>query len=147
MKEFKHFGVYGLIIEDERIVLVKKNGGPYDKKFDLPGGSIEFGETPLEALKRELKEEIGIELKTCELIDADSVKFDWTYNDELLKWHHVGIFYKVLSYDNDIKTNVEIDDKNNDSYGALIYDINNLKEKELSEIAILELKKLGFKLN
>ena len=147
MKEFKHFGVYGLIIEDERIVLVKKNGGPYDKKFDLPGGSIEFGETPLEALKRELKEEIGIELKTCELIDADAVKFDWTYNDELLKWHHVGIFYKVLSYDNDIKTNVEIDDKNNDSYGALIYDINNLKEKELSEIAILELKKLGFKLN
>ena len=147
MKEFKHLGVYGLIIEDNKIVLVKKNGGPYDGKFDLPGGSIEFGETPLEALKRELKEEIGIELKTCELIDDDSVKFDWTYNDELLNWHHIGIFYKVLSYEGDIKTNVEIDDKNDDSLGALVYDINNLKKEELSEIAILELEKLGLKLN
>lgn len=147
MKEFKHLGVYGLIIEDEKIVLVKKNGGPYDGKFDLPGGSIEFGETPLDALKRELKEEIDIELKKCELIDADSVKFDWTYNNEPLKWHHIGIFYKVLGYENDIKTNVEIDDKNDDSLGAILYDINKLKEEDLSDIAILELKKLGFKIN
>lgn len=147
MKEFKHLGVYGLIIENEKIVLVKKNGGPYDGKFDLPGGSIEFGETPLEALKRELKEEIGIELKKCELIDADSIKFDWTYDNELLKWHHIGIFYKVLSYENDIKTNVEIDDKNDDSLGAILYDINKLKKEDLSDIAILELKKLGFKIN
>ena len=57
MKEFKHFGVYGLIIEDNKVVLVKKNGGPYDGKFDLPGGSFEFSETPQEALKRELLEE------------------------------------------------------------------------------------------
>jgi len=147
MKEFKHFGVYGLIIENNKIVLVKKNGGPYDGKFDLPGGSFEFGETPQEALKRELLEEIGINLKECELVDADSVKFDWFYNNEPLKWHHIGIFYKVLSYENNILTNVNIDDKNNDSFGAEYYDINKLKKEDLSEIAILELEKLGFKLN
>ena len=146
MKEFKHLGVYGLIIENNKIVLVKKNGGPYDGKLDLPGGSIEFGETPLETLKRELLEETGIELKTCELIDADSVKFDWSYNNELLKCHHIGIFYKILSYENNIKTDVEIDDKNDDSFGAEFYDINILREEVLSEIAILELKKLGYKL-
>lgn len=146
MKEFKHFGVYGIIIKSGKIVLVKKKGGPYDGKFDLPGGSIEFGETPQEALKRELSEEIGIKLKESELIDADSVKFDWTYNNELLKWHHIGIFYKVLNYENNIQTNMEIDDKNNDSLGAEFYDINNLKKEELSEITILELEKLGYTL-
>lgn len=147
MKEFKHFGVYGIIIENNNIILVKKNGGPYDGKFDLPGGSIEFGETPLEALKRELKEEIGIDLKTCELIDADSVKFNWEYNDEMLNWHHIGIFYKVLSYDNNVKESIEIDSKNNDSFGAVSLDINNLKKEALSQLAILELEKLGITLN
>ena len=146
MKEFKHFGVYGIIIGNNKIILVKKNGGPYDGKFDLPGGSIEFGETPLEALKRELKEEIGIDLKICELIDADSVKLNWEYNGELLDWHHIGIFYKVLSYDNNIKENIEIDNRNNDSFGAVSLDVNNLKKEELSQLAILELEKLGVKL-
>ena len=146
MKEFKHFGVYGIIIENNNIVLVKKNGGPYDGKFDLPGGSIEFGETPLEALKRELKEEIGINLGDCELLDVDSVKFNWEYNNEMLKWHHIGIFYKVLSYENKVKESIEIDSKNNDSYGASICSVDGLEKDTLSEIAILELEKLGIKL-
>ena len=146
MKEVKHYGVYGLIIENGEIVLVKKYGGPYDGKLDLPGGSIEFGETPKEALNRELKEEIGIDLKTCELIDADSVKFDWEYNDENLRWHHIGIFYRVLEYDGNIRKYIDIDSKNDDSLGAEVYDINKLKEESLSEIAILELNKLGYKL-
>ena len=40
-----------------------------------------------------------------------------------------------------------IDDKNNDSLGAKFYNINSLKKEELSEIAILELEKLGYTLN
>lgn len=147
MKEFKHLGVYGLIIEDGKVVLVRKNGGPYDGKYDFPGGSIEFGETPQQALKRELLEEIGIELKKCELIDADSVKFDWKYNGEQLKLHHIGIFYNILDYDGNIKRNMEIDDRNNDSLGAEFYTISDLKRDELSEIVILELEKIGYTFN
>ena len=57
MKEHKHLGVYGLIIKDEKILLIKKVTGPYDGKLDLPGRTIEFGETPEETLRRELLEE------------------------------------------------------------------------------------------
>lgn len=146
MKEHKHLGVYGLIIKDDRIVLIKKNGGPYDKKLDLPGGSLEFGETPEEALKRELQEEVGIELKKYELYDASSVTFDWVYNGEILKWHHIGIFYKILDFKNEIKLDVEIDSKNDDSLGAGFYEIGTLRKEDLSEIAILELEKLGYSL-
>ena len=42
MRQFKHIGAYGLIIKDEQIVLIKKVGGPYSDKLDLP---LPFGPT------------------------------------------------------------------------------------------------------
>lgn len=147
MKQKKHFGVYGILIKDNKIVLIKKKTGPYDGKLDLPGGSFEFGETPEDVLKRELLEEVGIKIKTYELIDANSVKFNWQYQNELLDWHHIGIFYKIISYEHEITRTISIDEQNDDSLGADFYEINKLKKEELSEITILELEKLGYELN
>ena len=148
MKEYRHLGAYALIIKEDKIVLIKKCGGPYDGKLDLPGGTIEFGETPEETLKRELKEEIGIDVINYELFDANSVTFEWNYKeDKILNHQHIGIFYKVNNYNNEIQKEVAIDEKNDDSLGADFYEINKLKKEELSSIVILELEKLGYKLN
>ena len=141
--KYNHLGVYGIVIKDNKILLIKKVGGPYDGKLDLPGGTIEFGERPIETLKRELKEEVGIDVKKYELLDCDSVSFDWEYNKEKVMVHHIGIFYKVIDYDNDIKKEIEIDEKNDDSLGAEFYDINKLNKSELSEIAILILNNIN----
>lgn len=147
MKEFRQLGAYGLIIENEKILLIKKSGGPYDGKLDLPGGTIEFCEKPIIALKRELLEEVGIEVLKYELFDADSVIFEWQYKEDILvKVQHTGIFYKVLNYQNEIKNNILIDEINDDSLGAEFYDINSLSKSNLSAIAILELDKLGYKI-
>lgn len=147
MKKFKHLGVYGLIIKDDKIVLIKKVGGPYNGKLDLPGGTIEWGETPEETLIRELKEEVGIDVIEYELFDANSITFEWTYKGELEKGHHIGIFYKILEYKNDILNNINIDNQNDDSNGAEFYNIKDLKKHMLSDIAVLEIEKLGYKLN
>lgn len=148
MKEFKQLGAYALIIKDEQILLIKKCGGPYDGKLDLPGGTIEFCEKPEEALLRELNEEVGIEVKEYELFDANSVAFEWQFKEDVIvKVHHTGIFYKVLDYANEIRHEVEVDEVNDDSLGADFYAIKDLKKEELSEIAILELEKLGYELN
>ena len=67
MKQIKHLGTYGLILKGDDIVLIKKVGGPYDGKLDLPGGTIEFGETPVKALIREIKEELNIDIHENEI--------------------------------------------------------------------------------
>lgn len=148
MKEYKQLGAYGLVIKDDKILLIKKNGGPYDGKLDLPGGTIEFCERPEEALKRELMEEVGIEVVECQLFDADSVAFEWQFKEDVLvKVHHTGIFFTVSNYSNEIKNEVKVDEVNDDSLGAEFFNISKLSKNELSAIAILELEKLGYKLN
>ena len=147
MKELKHIGVYGLVIENNKILLIKKYGGPYDGKLDLPGGTIEFMEKPVDTLKREFMEEVGIDVICYNLYDVDSVNLDFKYNDNLIKIHHIGIFYKVLEYKGNIKSEIDIDSINDDSVGAEFYDIDKLNKNDLSLIAILELEKLGYVLN
>lgn len=59
-------GVRGLIIDkDERILLVKHT---YVTGFYLPGGGVEPGETIVQALERELREECAISLKSPPLL-------------------------------------------------------------------------------
>lgn len=146
MKQFKHLGAYGLIIEERKIVLIKKKGGPYNEKLDLPGGTIEWGETPEHTLIRELNEEVGIDVTNYELFDANSVVLEWMHKEELEKVHHLGIFYKILDYNNDVLEKNKIDEKNDDSLGARFYEIDKLRKNELSDIAKLEIEKLGYKL-
>lgn len=144
MKEFKHIGVYGLVIQNEKVLLIKKNGGPYDGMLDLPGGTIEFCERPQETLIREMKEEVGIEVKSYELLDADSVSFDCKFRGEVIRVHHIAIFYRVTEYTENVVLNIEINDKNDDSLGADFYEIAKLQNKDLSKIALLLLDKLGY---
>lgn len=147
MKEFRHLGVYDILIKNDKILLIKKGNGPYKGLLDLPGGTIEFDESPKEALKRELVEEVGIKLTEYDLIDSDSVSFTWEYNNDLFKVHHIGIFYKIISYSGEVNNNIKIDEVNDDSMGADFYDIKSLKKEKLSKIVLLELKKLGYIIN
>lgn len=148
MKEYKQLGAYGILISEGKILLIKKANGPYAGKLDLPGGTIEFCERPEVALKRELFEEVGIEVLNYELYDADSVSFEWNFKEDTqIKVHHTGIFYKILDYKNEIKIENVVDEVNDDSLGADFYDINKLSKEKLSQIAILELEKLGYKLS
>ena len=56
-------------------------------------------------------------------------------------------FFKVLKYSDNLQKEVIIDEINDDSFGAEFFNINELSKKELSAIAIMELEKLGYKLN
>ena len=96
---------------------------------------------------KEFDEETGLAITDYSLFDVDSVNFLYKENDKSIMVHHVGIFYKILGYDNDIKENISVDLVNDDSLGAGFYKISSLRKKDLSKIAILELEKLGYELN
>ena len=145
MKQIKHIGVYGLLLKDNKILLIKKCGGPYDGKLDLPGGSIEFDEGIEDALIREFKEEVGIDILDYRLFDVVSTNIKWIHKGEDLETKHIAILYKINNYENDIKENIEITEINDDSMGAEYYDINLLTNDKLSNIASLAIGELNAK--
>lgn len=55
--------VGALIICNKQILLTKREYKPYKNYWDIPGGFLESKEHPEKGLKREMKEELGIEIK------------------------------------------------------------------------------------
>jgi 8-oxo-dGTP diphosphatase len=64
----------GAVVVDEQGRLFLARRGPEAKNerglWEFPGGSVEFGETLTEALKREMQEEYGVEIAVGELLDV-----------------------------------------------------------------------------
>ncbi len=52
------------------ILLVKRNVEPYRGWWDIPGGFIHNGEDPAEALHREVREELGVEITGLQIFGA-----------------------------------------------------------------------------
>ena len=65
----------GIIRRDDQVLAARRAAGPQAGLWELPGGKIKEGESPLEALRRELREELGCELAVAWLYD--SVEFDY----------------------------------------------------------------------
>ena len=145
-KKHTHIGIYGLIIKNDRILLIKKANGPYKGKLDLPGGSLEFGERPEDTLIREIKEETGLDVIDYKINNSDSVTVDWNWDGKDVSTHHIGIFYDIISYKGEVERKIDVDNQNDDSLGASFYDISILKKDNLSLITIIELERLGYKL-
>lgn len=62
----------GLIEKGGKVLIARrKKGGPFGGLWEFPGGKIEPGETPEECLKRELREEFGIEAVAAGLIASN----------------------------------------------------------------------------
>jgi 8-oxo-dGTP diphosphatase len=64
-------GVFAAIVdEDERILCVRMNYATH--AWTTPGGRVELGESPLDALKREVLEECGLDVIVDELVGVYS---------------------------------------------------------------------------
>ena len=57
-----------IVIAGGRLLLARRARAPYAGMWDLPGGFLEAGEEPLEGLRRELREEVGVRVRRATLI-------------------------------------------------------------------------------
>lgn len=121
-------GAKAIVFYDNRICLVLRDNNPaisHPNKWNLPGGGIEDGEIPIEAVKRELKEEIDLnpteviqgsttvypdgslvyrffvpvtpaEKETVKLI-SESQRLDWFTLDECLRLAQDGQFSPYMA--------------------------------------------------
>jgi len=98
MADIRHyhraFGVYGIGVQDGKLLVINKNGGPYINRYDLPGGSLEEGESLLNALKREVHEETGYEIEAVKQIGVTDFTLPWKWRD-FTDVHHIAVFYLV----------------------------------------------------
>jgi len=82
-------GVGAIIIEGDRVVLVKRGHAPLLGEWSIPGGMLEVGETLRQAAVREVLEETGLQVEAGELLGVfDRIVHD---ADERTLYHYVLI--------------------------------------------------------
>ena len=67
--------VAAIIIENDKVFATQRGYGEFKDGWEFPGGKIEEGETPQDALKREIMEELDTEITVGELIDT--IEYDY----------------------------------------------------------------------
>ena len=67
--------VAAIIIQEDKVFATQRGYGEFKGGWEFPGGKIEEGETPQEALVREIKEELNVEIEVGELLDV--VEYDY----------------------------------------------------------------------
>ena len=87
-------GVGGVLVHEGRVLLVRRGKEPLYGRWVVPGGTVELGEPLDEALVRELREEMGIEVEPLELLtvfdriqrDGGQVLYHYVIVDYLCRW-------------------------------------------------------------
>jgi len=83
-------GVGGVVINRQRVLLVRRGSEPLKGQWSIPGGLLEVGEELAEGVRRELKEETGLDVEPLEIVAA----FDRiTREGKRVKYHFVIIDY------------------------------------------------------
>ena len=67
--------VAAVIRKDDKIFATQRGYGEFKDGWEFPGGKIEEGETPEQALTREIKEELDTEIQVGKLIDT--IEYDY----------------------------------------------------------------------
>jgi 8-oxo-dGTP diphosphatase len=79
-------GVGAVVVEENRVLLVRRGHEPLKGKWSLPGGMLELGESLQDGVSREVREETGLSVEPVELIELlDRVHRE----DGRVRYHYV----------------------------------------------------------
>lgn len=117
-----NFRVAVMAYNDNKILLQRNSKDPF---YSLIGGRVQLGESSLTAVKREVLEEVGIEVKDSEVKLINVVENFFTYNNT--KYHELLYIYRLENEEINAMDNFKTLDKD-DSFNEWfsIEEIENL---------------------
>ena len=119
-------GVGGVVVDDGKVLLVRRRYEPLKGHWSLPGGMVEIGETLEAALTRELLEETGLAVDVGPVIEVfDRITPD---EDHRIRYHFVLIDYLCWTGGGALRAGSDVD-------AAIWADPDNLAEYSLTDKA------------
>jgi len=131
MKKFQKICVTAFIFNDRNEVLLLKRSSKEEflpNYWEMPGGKVEFGETPDEAIAREVFEETNLKIKAIKPYNL----FSYVSQDEMR--HTVDIQY--LTKPGSSLSEIEISESHTDKKWTKIKNLNDLKISNLMKTSI-----------
>ena len=99
-------GVGALIQRGDEFVVVQRKNEPAKGLWSIPGGLLELGERVYDGVKREVKEETGLDVEINRLLDViDNIVYD---DDGKICYHYVLIDYLCSSSHGDLKAATDV---------------------------------------
>ena len=95
--------VDGIVETEKGIVLIRRKNEPYKGCWALPGGFVDYGEEVENALLREMKEEISVDVSIRTLLGV------WSKPGRDPRGHTVSLVY-ICQYNGDIDNIIAADD-------------------------------------
>lgn len=126
--------------ETNELLVIRKGTGPYQGRYDLPGGSIKPQESLLDALHREFLEETGHQVEVQQNVGVYDFLVRVPHQDTT-HTHHVACFYQVCLVDEpnacgEIQRVLQTEEgtERNDSDGLTWVDVRALSDQECSPL-------------
>jgi 8-oxo-dGTP diphosphatase len=84
-------GVGGVVVRDGKAVIIKRANEPYKGQWSIPGGRVELGESLPSAVRREVREETGLDVDVGAVIEVfERIQRD---PDGRVRYHFIIIDY------------------------------------------------------
>ena len=101
-------GVGGVIVDQGRVVLIKRRFEPLAGHWSLPGGAVDIGETLVACVAREMLEETGLVVEVGPVIEVfDRIIRD---QDERVQFHYVLVDYVCRPVGGSLAANSDVAD-------------------------------------
>ncbi|HVQ88512.1 MAG TPA: NUDIX domain-containing protein [Actinomycetes bacterium] len=137
VQDVQRVAAYGVVQREQLLLLVRLTDiTPSPGSWSLPGGGIDHGEHPAQAVTRELYEETGLRGRVVELLDVDSHTRESLIDQEMLeRYHAVRILYRLeVESDGPLRV-IDVDGSSDAPTWHDISDLDALRLTPIAELA------------